>query len=133
MSLGGPSERMLLESGLGADSMDRVRDLCLAFRKRLVARDEEADIQRERSTFVQNALNTLMAEEATGRENLGKLEQKGFEKLDRIFNEYRHLFLNEAAENEKRARFEKWRNVEIRKLEQEKYRKMHATLLREGK
>ena len=133
MSLGASSERMLMDSGLGTESIDRVRELSMGFRRRLIAQDEEAVARREKSAVVQNVLNALVSDEVGTREGIYRAEQKGYEKLSRVYDEYRNYFLNETAKNEQRARYEEWRDLQIRKLEQEKYRQMHATLLKQHK
>eukprot|EP00164_Ancoracysta_twista_P023433 GFYU01043832.1.p1 GENE.GFYU01043832.1~~GFYU01043832.1.p1 ORF type:complete len:135 (-),score=14.80 GFYU01043832.1:5-409(-) len=133
MSLGASSERMLMDSGLGSESIDRVRELSMGFRRRLLAQEEEAVARREKSAVVQNVLNALVSDEVGAREGIYRTEHKGYEKLSRVYDEYRNYFLNETAKNEQRARYDEWRDLQIRKLEQEKYRQMHATLLKQHK
>lgn len=82
---------------------------------------------REESAAIQNGARVITTRESNERDDMCVSEQRQWDKLMRLYGEYRGKFQNEKAKHERRQELEEWRAIQIRKLEQEKYRLLHKS------
>lgn len=126
--LGTSAVAVFARAGLPDESMIRVAELCKG--RRLRIRDEELQAQqrREESAALQSGTRAIVQNESNARDDQCIAEQRHWDKLMRLYSEYRDRFQNEKEKHQRRTELETWRDIQVRKLEQEKYRQIHKVV-----
>lgn len=123
--LGTSAIAVFARAGLPDDSMHRVVALCKGRRERVLFEEQSALQRREESAALQSGSRSIVHNESMAREDLILSEQRQWDKLMRLYSEYRDRYQNEKEKHQRRSELESWREIQIRKLEQEKYRQLH--------
>ena len=117
------SSRTIDISSMPSDSLMRVAEMSRARRARLLADEEtwaqEVNFQDKADEYVQHEAKILSAEEGTARNVLARNEEKGFDRICRMFAEQNINFRGSDSRFHQQREFEAKKAAEIKRLQQE--------------